>query len=166
MEFTIEKARPSDAAALLGFVRQIGGESDNLTFGAEGLPLSVQDEAAYLAQWQDTPDGVYLLARCGGQIVGNATLARLPRRMRHRGEFSLAVRREYWNRGLGGQLLRALIDFARSNGFAVLDLQVRSDNAAAIHLYEKFGFVKLGTHPAFFRMEGRDIPFDYMSLRL
>jgi len=48
----------------------------------------------------------------------------------------------------------------------VLDLQVRSDNARAIHLYQKFGFQKLGTHPAFFKIENKEIPFDQMYLRI
>lgn len=45
----------------------------------------------------------------------------------------------------------------------MLDLQVRSDNVRAIRLYEKFGFQKTGTHPAFFKMDGQYIAFDYMS---
>ncbi len=63
-------------------------------------------------------------------------------------------------------LLLAVIEFARENGFEIIDLQVRSDNAAAIHLYEKFGFERIGTHPSFFKIDGDDVPFDYMYLRL
>ena len=40
-EFRIEPTRPEDAAAVLAYVKQIGGETDNLTFGPEGLPLTV-----------------------------------------------------------------------------------------------------------------------------
>ena len=48
MDIIIEKARPSDAEEIIAFLRQVGGESDNLTFGPEGLALSVEDEAAYI----------------------------------------------------------------------------------------------------------------------
>ena len=56
--------------------------------------------------------------------------------------------------------------FARENGFAQLDIEVRSDNVRAIRLYEKFGFRKLCTFPAFFRIGGQDIDFDVMLLQL
>jgi len=48
----------------------------------------------------------------------------------------------------------------------ILDLQVRSDNGSAIHLYEKYGFVKLCTYSGFFRIAGEEVNFDYMCLRL
>ena len=38
--FTITRARPEDAAALLDYLKIVGGETDNLSFGAEGVPLA------------------------------------------------------------------------------------------------------------------------------
>ena len=35
--YTIERARPEDAAALLEYLKIIGGETDNLSFGPEGV---------------------------------------------------------------------------------------------------------------------------------
>lgn len=166
MSILIERAMPADAAALLAFFRQIGAETDNLTFGAEGVPFSEEAEAAYLDGLADSCDGVLLLAKENGKIVGNASLNRLPRRMNHRGDFGIAVTKAYWNRGIGGRLLKEIIAFARENAFDIIDLQVRSDNASAIHLYEKFGFQKLFTYPAFFKVDGRPVDFDYMCLRL
>lgn len=166
MDITIEKAQPADAAALLAFLRRVGGESDNLTFGAEGLPVSAKAEAEYLAQLANTPDGVMLLAKCGGEIIGEATLNRLPRRMRHRGDFSIAVAKAYWGKGIGSRLLAHILAFARENGFSIIDLQVRCDNLGAIHLYEKYGFQRLCTYPAFFKIGERYIDFIYMCRRL
>ena len=163
---TIQKAAPSDAAQLLEFMKLIGGETDNLTFGGEGVPFSVEDEAAYIAAMEGSRDSVMLLAKDGDTIVGNASLNRMPRRMSHRGDFSVAVAKAYWNRGIGRALLEEIIAFAKNNDFEVIDLQVRSDNLSAIHLYEKYGFRKIGSHPAFFKVNGEDIPFDYMYLNL
>ena len=36
-DFIIEKASPKDASDLLEYLKRIGGESANLSFGAEGL---------------------------------------------------------------------------------------------------------------------------------
>lgn len=166
MNITIEPAVPADAAAMLAYLRQVGGETDNLTFGAEGLPISVEEEAAHIAQLQNSPDGIILVAKAQGRIIGDASLSRLPRRMSHRGDLGIAVVREYWNQGVGGKLLDGIIRFARTNGFDCIDLQVRCDNLGAIRLYEKFGFQKLCTYPGFFKMGEERIDFDFMCLRL
>ena len=164
MQIRIEKASPMDAAELLAFLKQIGGETDNLTFGGEGVPFSVEEEAAYIASLEHSRDSVMLLAKHGDKIVGNASLSRMPRRMSHRGDFSVAVAKDYWNKGIGRALLEKVIAFAKENDFSVIDLQVRSDNQGAIHLYEKYGFRKIGSHPAFFEINGEPIAFEYMYL--
>lgn len=166
MNVIIEKAKPADASALLAYLKQVGGETENLSFGGEGLPISVEAEAEYLASMENSRDNVMFLAKINGEIVGDASLSRMPRRLRHRGDLGIAVAKEYWNQGIGRMLLSAIIDFAVENDFRIIDLQVRSDNFAAIHLYEKFGFRKFGTHPAFFETESGDVPFDYMILEL
>ena len=64
------------------------------------------------------------------------------------------------------KLLHEVINFAKENSFEIIDLQVRSDNLSAIHLYEKFGFKKIGTHSAFFKIDDEEIAFDYMCLKI
>ncbi len=164
--YTITPAKPADAAAILDYLKQLGGETDNLSFGAEGLPFTVAEEKAYLAARESTRDCLMLLVKQGGQIIGDASVERLPRRMRHRGSIGISVLKAHWGRGIGSALMAQLIAFARENGFAQLELEVRSDNARAIRLYEKFGFQKLCTHPDFFRIGGQRFDFDLMLLPL
>ena len=100
---------------------------------------------------ENSIDNIMFLAKCDGKIVGCASLNRLPRRMKHRGDFAISVAKEYWNKGIGSQLLSNIIAFAKGNNFEIIDLQVLSDNKSAIHLYEKYGFKRIGEHPAFLR---------------
>ena len=86
--------------------------------------------------------------------------------MNHRGDFVISVTKDYRNKGIGSQLLDNIISFARENDFMIIDLQVRSDNKKAIHLYEKYGFQKIGEHPAFFKIGDENISFDIMCLIL
>ena len=51
------------------------------------------------------------------------------------------------------QLLRRLFDFA---GDATIFLEVRTDNAAAIALYESEGFVQVGLRKRYYRVSGAD----------
>ena len=48
----------------------------------------------------------------------------------------------------------------------IIQLEVRSDNTSAIHLYEKHGFQRIGTIPAYFKMENAYFDFDMMCLDL
>ena len=166
MSINIEKAASRDAALILEYLKQVGGETDNLTFGSEGLPFSVETEAEFIAGMENSCDNIMLIAKDSDKIVGCASLSRLPRRMKHRGDFAISVAKEYWNRGIGSQLLERIITFAKDNAFEVIDLQVRSDNKRAIHLYEKYGFEKIGEHPAFFKINNENISFNFMCLEL
>lgn len=166
MNIRIEKAAPGDAAMLLEYLKQVGGETNNLTFGSEGLPFSVEAEAEFISSIENSCDDIMFLAKSEGKIVGCASLSRLPRRLKHRGDFAISVAKEYWNKGVGSQLLDNIISFAKENAFEIIDLQVRNDNQRAIHLYEKYGFEKIGEHPAFFKIGDENISFDIMCLEI
>lgn len=79
----------------------------------------------------------------------------------------ISVLKEYWNCGIGTRLLNSILDFAKNTAKSeIVSLEVRSDNIAAIHLYEKFGFKKIGTFKGFFKINGELIDYDIMELFL
>jgi ribosomal protein S18 acetylase RimI-like enzyme len=63
-------------------------------------------------------------------------------------------------------LMSHLVEYAKTHGIEMVNLEVREDNTAAIHLYEKFGFKKTGSIPAFFKIGNEYVDFDIMSLDL
>ena len=164
--FVIERVRPEDAAALLDYLKIVGGETDNLSFGAEGIPLDLEAEKAYLGEQYESTDNAQYVAKVNGEIIGTASLNRKPRRMRHRGEFGISLKKAWWGCGAASAMMEAILAFARENGFEQLNLEVRSDNIRAIRFYEKFGFRKLCVFPRFFKINGSYIDFDLMNLDL
>ena len=84
--FEIVRAQAEDAAALLDYLKIIGGETDNLSFGAEGVPLSLEAEQDYLRSQYGSADNAQYFAKVDGEIIGTASLSRKHKRMRHRGE--------------------------------------------------------------------------------
>ena len=68
-EFVIRPLTGNDAGAVLAFSRQIGGETDHLTFGPEGLPLGEEQERGFLEKAADTPDRLMLGAWDGERRV-------------------------------------------------------------------------------------------------
>lgn len=57
---------------------------------------------------------------------------------------NVAVSPEYRRKGVGGMLIKKMIESAVSEKLSLLTLEVRQSNVAAQRLYTKFGFEKLG----------------------
>ncbi len=167
MNITIERAKPQDAAEMLEYLKDIGGESDNLTFGAEGLPFTAEQEQAWMEEIEDSTHSAVFVARMHGRIVGDASFMGSDReRIKHRGDIGVTVRREMWGKGIGRALMQTAIDFARNAGVEIIHLEVRSDNTRAIRLYESLGFVKIGQYKGLLKIEGELIDCDLMNLYL
>lgn len=168
MNIIYREAEPSDAGKILEYCRRVGGESDNLTFGAEGLPLSISQEADYIRKFSGNPGSVMIVAYDEGELIGTGAVSVVSGRERfaHRREIAISVRKDYWGKGIGSGIMNVLMDFCKKSGAEVIQLEVRSDNERAIDLYKKFGFEKIGTYKKFFRIGGEYFDADYMNLYL
>ena len=67
----VRNALASDAGAILAFCQQIGSETDNLSYGEEGVSVSVADEGILLSEIQKSKTSHFLVAEEAGEIVGN-----------------------------------------------------------------------------------------------
>lgn len=100
------------------------------------------------------------------RIAGHIDLRAHPERFaEHRCLLGMGVDRNHRRSGLGA----ALIAHARQWAADVaqlewIDLQVISDNRAAVALYQRAGFVKMGETPDMFRIDGGS--FAYTTMRL
>lgn len=164
--FEIVRAQEQDAAALLEYLKIVGGETENLSFGAEGVPLNVEAERAYLDVQVQSHNNIQLFAKVNDEIIGTASLNRQQNRMSHRAEFGISVKKAWWGCGVASTLMKYILAFARETGVEQINLEVRSDNKRAIALYKKFGFHKLCTFPGFFKINGELVDFDFMNLDL
>ena len=162
----IRETAAEDAGEVIEYLKRIGGESDNLTFGKEGLPVTIEQEQAYLRQVHDAERSVHYGVWKDGELIGDGSLSGFPRRMSHCAELGMSVAKAEWNKGIGSMILEKLIAYARGNGIELIILEVRSDNAGAIHLYEKYGFKHAGTTPAYFKIGNEYFDIEKMSLDL
>ena len=96
----------------------------------------------------------YVTARTDDKLVGYAGIARLGLLPPHEYEVhTIGVDPAYQGQGIGRQLLDGLLEFARGG---VVYLEVRTDNAAAIALYRRAGFVEVGLRIRYYRVSGAD----------
>jgi [ribosomal protein S18]-alanine N-acetyltransferase len=64
---------------------------------------------------------------------------------------TIAVAPAAQGRGVGARLLRELLAEAAGRGCTSMMLEVRADNAAAVALYERFGFERISVRRAYYQ---------------
>jgi RimJ/RimL family protein N-acetyltransferase len=73
-------------------------------------------------------------------------------------EIGMLVARDWRGKGVGSALMQAAIDWSRARGdIHKLSLGVFAHNAAAIALYEKFGFVEEGRRVKHYRRQSGEL---------
>jgi len=157
-EIQIRAAEPSDAEAfheIMSCPKVIAN-----TLQIPWRPLDFHRERV-----QSQPGTYRLVATLDGRVVGNLGLHenQSPRR-RGVASFGMAVHDDFANRGVGSALVAAMLELA--DGWLAIrriELEVWKDNLAAIHLYEKFGFVIEGTGRQFAWRAGELVDAHYMA---
>jgi RimJ/RimL family protein N-acetyltransferase len=120
---------------------------------------SVARERRYLAMVEAPPiqevrkyvagniaaDVPHFVALAGEEIVGWCDASPKPREtLKHSLVLGMGVVHPYRARGIGSDLLEAVLRKAKQRGFARVELTVRVDNDPAKKLYTKFGFAVEG----------------------
>jgi ribosomal-protein-alanine N-acetyltransferase len=96
----------------------------------------------------------YVAARDDDKLVGYAGISRLGRKKPYEYEIhTIGVDSAYQGQGIARRMMMDLLDYA--SGGAVF-LEVRTDNEAAIALYESLGFVNVGLRRRYYRASGAD----------
>lgn len=148
------RAESSDAAAIATLM------SDPEVFGGLlQLPYpGVEAWRKRLESRAHEADALHLLALDGERVVGSAglhSLAWTPRR-KHVAGLGISVAHAWQGRGIGNELMRRLLDWADNwAGYLKIELSVYTDNARAIALYRRHGFVEEGVSRAHALRDGR-----------
>ncbi|MBP1819714.1 ribosomal protein S18-alanine N-acetyltransferase [Mycobacterium sp. OAE908] len=96
----------------------------------------------------------YVAARDGDKLVGYAGISRLGRKKPYEYEIhTIGVDQAYQGQGIGRKMMTELLDYAADGA---VFLEVRTDNEAAIALYESLGFVNVGLRRRYYRASGAD----------
>jgi putative acetyltransferase len=148
MDIVIRRAEPSDCESLQ---RLFAGPK--AVWGTLQLPFPSAE--MWRKRLAEPSLGLFRLVACvEDEVVGTLGLRTFPDRprRRHVGQIGMAVRDDWQDKGIGTALMEAAVDLAdKWLNLTRLELTVFRDNAAAIQLYQKFGFATEGTlvHYAF-----------------
>lgn len=153
--YLIREAVPDDAEKMISYLNQVGGESDNLLHGKNEFTVPVEGVKRKLAMSKDSENSVVLIALENDEIIARAEIdGYYPARIRHRAIFSISVRKDYWDQGIGTEMIENIFEQAKKMKIRIIELEVIADNVRAIHLYHKMGFVDIGTYKDYFFVNG------------
>ncbi len=134
-DWDIRRARPSDLPTLLELEQHFPGDRLSRRSLRRLLLQAQADVLVYEHLGVVIADIVVLYRR-------NSPRARL---------YSLIVHPDHQGRGIAATLLRAAEQSAWRRGSDALSLEVRSDNAAALRLYQKCGFQPVRQIPGYYQ---------------
>ena len=137
-EITVREATLADVDRVLELVVAVAGEGRWISVEA---PVDVAQRRQRIVEELEGEQTVMLVAEIGGTLVGQLDL-----RMARYGvaDLGMLVDAGWRRRGVGSALMAEAIARARKAGAHKLALQVWPHNAAALALYERFGFRREG----------------------
>lgn len=99
----------------------------------------------------------HIVATMGGEVVGYAYVVLFRKRpaYRYTVKHSIYVHHDHVGQGVGGQLMRGLIDACAAAGFRQMIGYIDADNTASLALHERFGFARVGHLPGVAYRYGR-----------
>ena len=124
----------------------------------EGLDVGTfEDEVPSWEEWDAAHLGEHrLVAEMDGRVVGWIALAPVSRRPCYAGvaEISVYVVERARGKGVGSELLAAVLESAERAGLWTLQTSVFPENGASLALLRRFGFRTVGTRERIGRLHG------------
>lgn len=106
MDFEIVQATKEDAKDILALTKICGKETNYLSYGSEGIGLSLEQEMAFLDNVAHSLKDVFYVVKMKDEIVGMGSYTTFSSpRMSHRGEIGLCIRQSAWHLGIGHALM-------------------------------------------------------------
>ena len=142
-ELLIREAEVEDAAELVSFLNRVSVETDFTSLDRDGILMTDTEMELFLDKQAHSENQITLLALLNDEIAGLVNItADQRKRVRHIGDLFIVIGKKYWNNGLGSLLLEEVVEWAQASGILRrLQLTVQTRNQAAVHLYQKHGFV-------------------------
>lgn len=157
---------PSDAEAALEYMKITAGETPYLLRTPEEIRLTVADEEKFLSRFPDNPNSTMILCFVDGVLAGNCQIDRRTKlKNKHRASVAIALRKEFWNLGIGTALFEEMIAIAENWGVMQLELEIIEGNDRAMALYRKMGFETVSFVPNAIRMPDSSYVKEYLMIR-
>ena len=95
----------------------------------------------------NNPNSKYFIAKLDDEIVGFAGYLKV---LEEANNMNIATKVQKRNLGIASKLLSHILEISKVNGISTINLEVNEHNLVAIHLYEKFGFKRIGLRKKYY----------------
>jgi len=150
---SLRAALPDDAEAIAAIYNH---EVEHSTATFDLVPRSVETQRQWIADRTGAFSAIVAVDASHG-VVGFAALSTYRDRAGYRTtvENSVYVHRKHQRKGIGRQLLTALLEVARDSGFHTMIARVDSLSVGSLELHKSLGFVEVGVEREIGRKFGR-----------
>ncbi|MCX6792041.1 MAG: GNAT family N-acetyltransferase [Candidatus Gottesmanbacteria bacterium] len=159
--------KEDDLDAMLVFANELIAEDTFILLS--GKPLTKEEEKKFLDDLLESirkGETASLYAFCDGKLIGSASVRREKYRKSHVGIPGIAIIKQYREEGIGLILFNELIEQSKKMGLRLLTLECFEGNNRALHMYEQFGFRRVGVIPEAVLYKGKYIGEVVMYLPL
>lgn len=141
----IDRAQPADLERIAAILNDAIANTAAVWFDA---PRTLPEVAAWLDE-RSKQGQPFLVARQGKDVVGFTTYGQFRPwpGYRHSVELSIFVDAAHRRRGIGRNLIEALVLAAKTAGMHAIVAGVEATNEASLQLHQQLGFVEVGRLP-------------------
>ncbi|MBR4941218.1 MAG: GNAT family N-acetyltransferase [Clostridia bacterium] len=150
----LRSPNPGEGEEQLDLMKTVSAETDFLLRYPEEWNFSVEKEEDWINNARKSQTQLVIAAYVDGELAGNCDISALMgKKSCHRAVIGIALRKKYWNLGIGSALFTEMIAAAEVRGTEILELAFVEGNERGRHLYEKFGFEVYAEKPMAFKMK-------------
>ncbi len=164
----VRSPEEKDVMPMLEYLRIVAGETDFLmNYPEETSKYTPEGEKALFERVNSSDLEAMPICFVDGRIAGNCMITFNDKiKTRHRAALAIALKKEYWNLGIGTRLFEEMIRIAKEKGHvSQLELDFIDGNTRAKALYEKMGFRIVGEKPNAIRLKDGKMLSEFSMIR-
>jgi len=106
-------------------------------------PVFLESTVRYFNDRLEKED-IVLIAEVDGMVAGSLEVRRYRDKRSHIGDIGIAIKKEFWGKGIGTKLLERALKEAKKKGLKKVTYEVYTPNKRSINLVKQFGFRRAG----------------------
>lgn len=136
-----------DEQGLINLLQAVDNETKFLAREPGEFNFTLEQEREYIMNSMNDENSRLLIGEINGKIIANCSVGIVinQKRYLHRAAMGICVRKDYWNLGIGKNLMQECIEWCKEKNVEQLELEVVTQNNRAISMYKHFGFEIYGT---------------------
>ncbi|MEC1399967.1 GNAT family N-acetyltransferase [Peribacillus simplex] len=168
LAYTIRTGELEDAEAVLDVQNSVISEGEYFIAVSEEFNKTPEQQRDWIQRLLENERETIIVAEINGEVIGWIGFQSENRkRMSHKGSFGMMIREDCRGKGIGKELIKALLEWAEANPFIEkVSLGVFSTNQRAISLYKKMGFVEEGRKIKEFKMSESEYVDDIIMYKM